>query len=140
MVAGETIFAKPLGGDRYEIDNIPFFAYDVALRDVVEAKRGADGALAAQRVVERRGHSTFRLLLAPTTGLAWSSPTARLKHLRDLGCRYERGMPDGNLIALDIPPKVDLAMVRTIAEEGMDAGAWSYEEAHASDDPGDLET
>ena len=34
---GEALWARSLGGDRYQIDNVPFFAYDLNFRDIVEA-------------------------------------------------------------------------------------------------------
>jgi hypothetical protein len=36
----ETLWADPLGGDLYALDNLPWYAYGVSVEDVVEATPG----------------------------------------------------------------------------------------------------
>lgn len=52
-VQAECLWAEPVGGDHYRIANVPFFADDVALHDVVLALP-ADGELEFVQVRERR--------------------------------------------------------------------------------------
>jgi hypothetical protein len=101
----ETLWAEQVGPDQYRLDNSPFWAYSVSWRDVVEARRDADGALAFVRVVEKSGHRTVRLILDPPADRSPESQ-AVLDGLLPLGATYE-GMHPGYL-AIDIPPGVAL--------------------------------
>jgi hypothetical protein len=53
----EQLWARQLGGERFEICCIPFFVYDLALGDVVET----DAAQNIVRVVEPSGRFVFRI-------------------------------------------------------------------------------
>lgn len=64
-VAGETVWAKPLGNDLYEVANLPFFAYGVTAGDVVLA-RPVDGILEAIRVARRGSYDPYRILVEST--------------------------------------------------------------------------
>jgi len=61
------------------------------------------------RVVRKSGYRTIRLILEPPADTAPESQ-AILDRLKELGCTYE-GM-NHRLIAVDIPPSVDLMTVR----------------------------
>jgi hypothetical protein len=106
----ETLWARQLGPDLYELDNTPWFAYGVSWRDVVEA-RSPSGADFPEfvRVVRKSGYRTIRLILDPPADKAPESQ-AILDRLRELGCSYEGANP--HLIGVDIPPSVDLMTVR----------------------------
>ena len=55
----EGIWAKKVGESLYEIDNIPFFVFDVAVGDVVRVEV-VDGELRFTEVVTRSRNSTLR--------------------------------------------------------------------------------
>ncbi|MFZ4519575.1 MAG: DUF4265 domain-containing protein [Microthrixaceae bacterium] len=57
-VQAECLWAEPVGGDHYRIANVPFFADDVALHDVVLALP-AHGELEFVEVHERRACAWF---------------------------------------------------------------------------------
>jgi hypothetical protein len=57
------MWAEPLGGDRYRLQNVPFYAYGLSFDDVVSARQ-IGGQLFVQDVVERGGHSTYRIFLS----------------------------------------------------------------------------
>src|SRR6476661_1521622 len=62
----ETMWATPVGPDRYRLENSPFYAYGVSWLDVVEALPDeAAGLPVFVRRVERSGHRTVRLILLP---------------------------------------------------------------------------
>ena len=76
-----------------------------------------------QSVVRQSGHSTLRVVLFDTTVL--DSVRANLS---ELGCSTELShLP--NLIAVDIPPDVELNRIREYLSRGELDGRWEYEES-----------
>src|SRR5262245_56299849 len=60
---GESLWARPLGDDLYEIHNVPFCAYDINCRDVVRATAdGPDLKPEIREVVRRSGNRTLRII------------------------------------------------------------------------------
>ncbi len=118
----EHLWARPIGDSLFEIDNTPFFARGVSFRDVVFAER--QGRLNVFReVVRRSGHRTLRAILFDQT------LTSELREqLRMVGCETELSHIPG-LIAIDVPPSVELSCVRELLDDGENAGHWEYEEA-----------
>lgn len=115
----ETLWATPLGGELYRLDNIPFYAYGVSWLDVVEAPLDAGGLPTFRRVAEKSGHRTVRVRQDDTR-----APEAKplLESLSKLGCTYEGSAP--SLLAVDVPPKASLEDVaRYLVEAGFD---WEY--------------
>ncbi len=116
----ENLWAQPLGNDRYQLDNTPFFAVGVSLGDVVHAiddgNRRVFHALSAPS-----GHSTLRVVIGdPSTLIPLRT------RLAELGCASELShIP--NLIAIDVPPASSLAAVRAYLDEGQARAKWEYE-------------
>lgn len=125
-VGSERLWAVHVGEGRYQMDNIPFFARDLALGDVVSAvpEEGAEeGILRYQQVREPSCHSTFRVFVHDESEVP---EVCRL--LEQLGCGTEKShLP--RLVAVDIPPSVPLAVVREALASGVSQGRWEYEEA-----------
>ena len=105
----ETMWATPVGPDRYRLENSPFYAYGVSWLDIVEARpQDATGLPVVQRRVQRSGHRTVRLILVP--GVKEAPETKQvLDDLNALGCTYEGYNP--RYFSIDIPPGVDLEPV-----------------------------
>src|SRR4051794_37782486 len=86
---GESFWAKPLGDDLYELNNIPFSAYDLHLYDIVRAvSPSPDRIPEIAEVVRRSGHKTLRVLISEDT-----PPDARrriLDRLNALQAFYEQ--------------------------------------------------
>jgi hypothetical protein len=97
---GESMWARPLGGDLYEIHNSPFSAYDLNYLDVVVAI-SADPDLKPQitRIERRGGHKTLRIIFKTTTERTVRSKI--LERINELGATYENA--DSKLYSLDIP-------------------------------------
>ena len=57
----EGLWAQPETDGRWRLDNIPFFAYNISNRDVVAAHE-RNGELVFDRVLDRGGHSTLRII------------------------------------------------------------------------------
>lgn len=83
----ESLWAEPIGGDRYRLRNVLFLAFGFSEQDVITAKEG-DGALRVTGVAIRGGHSTYRLVLPEDTNEEKFSQD--WIPLKNLGCSYER--------------------------------------------------
>lgn len=118
----ESLWAVPVGEGLFQLDNIPFFANEVALGDVVSAVP-MGGELRFQEVVRPSGHSTLRLIIYDKEEV----PAVR-KLLEERGCVSEGSHIPG-LISVDVPPSVSLAALRPILDEGEAQERWGYEEA-----------
>src|SRR5262245_5377260 len=66
-VEAENLWAEPLGGNRFRIDNVPFYVYGISSEDVVVANE-LEGRLRFQEVASRGGHSTYRVLVKDQSG------------------------------------------------------------------------
>jgi Domain of unknown function (DUF4265) len=97
----ESLWAKPLGGDEYELRNSPWYAYDLHFYDVVRAiSDQPDQKPRVVSVVRWSGHKTLRAIFSKTV-----AEPERLNMLRSL--HQWRGFYencDGNLFAIDVEP------------------------------------
>ena len=124
----ETPWAFDLGGNRYRLDNIPFFAYRISAHDVVEAVPDADGLPMFQRVVEKSGNRTVRVWLPESADVA-PGPSL-LADIKRLGCTY--GGAYNKLICINVPPSVPLEVIaHRLTELGVE---WEYADP-THDDP-----
>ena len=118
----ESLWVIPLGEGLFQVDNTPFFAWDLALGDVVAADP-EEGVWRFKQVVRRSGHSTLRLLIYDVAEV----PVV-IERFTALGCLSERSHIPG-LVALDVPPSTSWAEVKRLLTEGEAAKRWGYEEA-----------
>lgn len=102
-VATEQLWARRLGVNRFEICCIPFFAYDLALGDVVETS----GHFMVDRVVQPSGRYVFRVFF-PNPKFSKTAVTA---DLQGLGGLTEWSSSD--LLAVDAP---DVTLAQSIAD------------------------
>jgi Domain of unknown function (DUF4265) len=126
-LGAESLWAVKIAEGKYRLDNSPFYVYGYSHGDVVSA-REQEGALVAQGICLRGGHSTYRVFLAE--GLGVNSPELKTywSRLKSLGCTYEGA---GNrLFSIDLPPTTDVLAVYRMLEEGEKAGLWEFEEGH----------
>jgi hypothetical protein len=130
-----TRLVQPLG-DRtnvkaiVEVDNIPFYSKSVSLGDKLCLDFNT-GIPTIDAVVERGGHSTYRIIVEKPNETA----SSLLQTIKTMGCDWEwaelsEGDVDARLYALDIPPEVDLDDVYQILEKGLRDGSWLFEEGY----------
>jgi Domain of unknown function (DUF4265) len=101
VVGGESVWAKPLGGDLFEVRNSPWHAYDVHFGDVVRAiPRNADEKPWFREVVKPSGHKTLRVLFPKETPEV--EQAGLLDQLSSDGASYERA--NSRLVAVDVLP------------------------------------
>jgi hypothetical protein len=119
----ESLWAEPVGEDRYRLRSVPFLVFGFSEQDVITAKDD-NGKLVVTGVAARGGHSTYRLVLPEDTNEEkFLQDWVRLK---ELGCTYERATR--RFVAIDVPPHADIYAVYEALEEGERASAWEFEE------------
>ena len=104
----EWIWAEPLGAGRFRVESPPFFAYGLSHGDVVRA----EGPVDLPRVVDverKSGHRTLRVALDPAFDVEREEVRALTGALERMGCAIESLPP--HLLALDVPPELDVADV-----------------------------
>lgn len=127
----EGLWAVPLGGDAYRIDNTPWFARNVASHDVFFAEPDADGCLWASKRLRWSGNCTIRVVPFREGPLA-GSQQAVLDLFVPMGVSGEGFGSQLNIVALTVPPDADLAGVKQTLVQGEADGSWSYEEGCVS--------
>lgn len=122
--SGESMWGLPLGGDVYEVRNVPFYAYNINYLDEVLAIAAGPGMVPeVQRVVGRSGHNTLRVIfidLVPDL-----QRIEFLDSLADLHVSYEGATP--KYFALDLEPEADVAAVRARLDQAEADGVLEYE-------------
>jgi len=131
-VTSEGLWAVPLGGNRFRIDNTPWFVRGIAADDVVEALAGSDGVLWATRGLEDGGRQTIRVI-AFRNGSLSGDPVAVRAEFVPLGLTGEIAAQYG-LLALDIPPGTALAPVKALLIAGKADGRWDFDEGCVSEE------
>ena len=125
---GESLWARPLGDDLYQLDNVPFYAYGLNYGDVVRATEDAPNLKPEIREVARpSGHQTIRVFFE--TGVAEGTMMALLATLKPLAVSFERATE--RFFALDLEPHVDLMTIRGVLDDWERKGAASYETCEA---------
>ena len=105
-VATESLWAEPLGSNLFRLRNVPFYLYGVSEQDIVKAEEN-DGRLVLTGIVERGGHSTYRVFLSEQTSEEQFSKGWVSFH--EMGCTHERATR--RLVAIDVPPHADVYAV-----------------------------
>lgn len=101
-VTTEQLWARKIDEGRFELCCIPFFAYDIALGDVVET----DSQYMVQRVIRRSGRFVFRVWF----GDSFQPRREIADQLQALGALVEWSSP--NLLAVDA---ADEELARTVS-------------------------
>jgi len=124
----ESLWAEPLGQDRYRIQSVPFYARGISYDDIVIAKP-IQRQLVVQNISQRGGHSTYRFFLSEDiTDIQDNRFVKYRSPLEAMGCTYERATE--RLFAMDVPPHADIYKIYDALKEGESAEVWEFEEAH----------
>lgn len=101
----ETLWARPVDVDQYQLDNSPFYAYGVSWQDVVEAQPSADQFLEYVRCIRKSGNRTLRVIFQDY-GINDRQAQGVLQGLRRMGVSYEGMQP--KMVSINVPPTKDL--------------------------------
>ena len=103
-IAEEKVWANP-EGKNYKIDNIPFYAPNLAFNDIVRVEND-NGTLYFDDLVEPSGHSTIQIIFFKESEIK-----RVLYTLEQLGCHWE-GMENQPYFAIDVPPNIEYKQIR----------------------------
>ncbi|MDX2148119.1 MAG: DUF4265 domain-containing protein [Planctomycetota bacterium] len=106
----EELWAMPLGGDAYRLDNTPFFAYSLSWLDVIIAPKNRRGIPVFARIERKSGNRTVRVASESDAYV----PKELIRRLESLGCTYE-GI-DPTYLAFNVPPSTSLGDVVAVLE------------------------
>ena len=123
--ASETLWASRRTNSVYNLRNIPFYIYGVSFGDSVVAERRNNENI-FRRIHERGGHSTYRIFITDEHQDALFEQS--WGPLGELGCFYERATD--YLVAVDVPPEVNIYDAYDALEKGRISGVWDFEEGH----------
>ncbi|HEX5501347.1 MAG TPA: DUF4265 domain-containing protein [Thermomicrobiales bacterium] len=129
-VDSESFWAKPLGDDLYELNNVPFRAYDLHPYDVVRAvSPRPDRIPEIIEVVRRSGHKTLRVLMEEATPA--DEVRRLLETLNAMKASYERG--SRRFYAFDVEPEADYQAVCDQLWQWEQEGLLQYETGMTED-------
>jgi hypothetical protein len=109
----ESRWAFPIGGDSYELRNIPWETDALHHRDIVRCRSSEDGRLQVVEVVERGGHATLRVTFAD--GIAADRRDDAVQRLEGL-VGFSEKVSDRHW-AFDVNPRGDVDAARAVVSE-----------------------
>jgi hypothetical protein len=144
----ESMWATPIdepsapSGQVFRLENTPWYAFGVSWQDLVcaESRREIIGddtpgrpkqevnILYFTRVWKHSGRSTYLAFLSEEVTTESPEWLKRWEPLERLGCTWE-GM-NARLLAVDVPPSIDLDAVEKTLEEGASNGVFDYQTQH----------
>ena len=107
-IAEEIVWVKKIG-NYFKVDNIPFFAPNIALNDLIEVEI-EDGKKYFNKIVKQSGHSTVQLIFFEE-----KDKNTIINKLEKLGCTWE-GLANQKYIAIDISPKINYVAVKSFLD------------------------
>lgn len=131
-VTAERMWATPTSRDDVVVlDNIPFFARNVACYDVVSVTQDSSGVLWAGETIRWSGNCTIRVIPF-RDGPLHGDRQAVLDAFAPLGVEGE-GAEAYALVALNVPADADLVAVKRLLREGESDNRWAWEEGCIGD-------
>jgi len=118
----ESVWATKRGvSEQYVLDNVPFFAKDATIGDVVEARK-EDGKKWFARIICRSPNSLIRIVFFDEGALERVNAT-----LVGLGCSTEY-LKSHNVLAVSVPKPATLEQVQDYLAQESSGGSLDYEE------------
>jgi len=128
----ETLWAEPLGGNRYRIWNLPVFAYNLDMRAVVECRDDPDGGYPiVTRIVEPGDCFVVRLYFAASA--KETDIQAVLDVLRTRRALFEKY--NQRLWVVGLRTRADLAWVGTALRAFVEAHILEFESGLQRNEP-----
>lgn len=131
-VGTEAVWATRLPErDHVRLDNVPWFARNVAEGDVFRVRADNHGILWAVEKVAWSGYCTIRVIPWREGQLAGDRQRV-LDMFAPFGVTGE-GIAQFGMVALSVPPEADLGAVKRLLNDGQAGGWWDYEEGCIDD-------
>lgn len=125
-IAEEIIWSEKLNNGYHRVENIPFFAPNLAYNDIVTVEED-NGLLYFNELIESSGHSTIQIIFFKENKVK-----IVLKKLESLGCSWEE-MKNQPYFALDVNQDVDFFKVRKVLNIEFENGTLDFKESCLSD-------
>jgi Domain of unknown function (DUF4265) len=129
QIAEETIWVEHLGGNNYKVQNVPFFAPNIALYDTINVEDDG-GILYFNELVKTSEHTTIQVVIKKK-----NEKNRIIKELENIGCHWE-GMHDQMYLAVDISPELDYKVIKMYLNKEFKKGIIDYKEACLSKNHG----
>lgn len=94
----EQIWARQINENLFEICCVPFFAYGLALGDIINSKSSDDKQYIVNEIVKKSGHTTYRIWFTITDN--WNNI---IEDITEIGCLVEVRWEKSKLISVDAP-------------------------------------
>lgn len=121
-IAEETIWTIQLDNGNHKVDNIPFYAMNIALDDIVSVEID-DGIFYFNDLIEPSGHSTIQIIFFEK-----EKSKEILSDLEKFGCKWE-GMNEQPYYAVDVPTDIDYGKIKTFLNKQLEKGILDYKES-----------
>jgi hypothetical protein len=114
----ERVWATPVAGGLYRLENSPFLGYELSYHDIVETVPSDDGLFPlVSRVRTKSGNRTIRAHVKE--GLESEKGRAVRSAINALGSTYE--MANERILSITVPPGASLeALCQSLADQGAD--------------------
>ncbi|MEV7319383.1 DUF4265 domain-containing protein [Streptomyces sp. NPDC093970] len=122
----ESLWAVDQGDGTARLDNIPWFVRGIACGDIVATGPDEEGVQWAGEVVQRSENCTIRLIVLRDGG-SGAARQSVINAFHKLGVDGE-GIERFRMVALDVPPTVDLTKVQRLLKHGVTKEWWHMEE------------
>lgn len=109
-IAEETIWTEKLENGYYRIDNIPFYAPNLAYKDIITVEDD-EGVLYFDDLIKSSGHSTVQIIFLKEIEIE-----KVLSKLENMGCKWE-GMKNQPYYSVDIPLNINFSSVKQFLDE-----------------------
>jgi hypothetical protein len=118
-IAEETIWTEKLENGYYRIDNIPFYAPNLAYNDII-AVEDDGGVLYFDDLIKSSGHSTVQIIFFKEIEIEQI-----LSILENIGCKWE-GMKNQPYFSVDIPPNINYSSIKQFLDEQFEKEILDY--------------
>jgi hypothetical protein len=118
----ETVWVEELKGNRYRIDNIPFYIRDISPEDIVTGRMVGEN-LVFDELLSKSMISVFRIVFFDK-----SKAEGVLSKLVRAGCRWE-GSHLANFYSVELPASVNIQAIKESLDIEASKDVLDYEEA-----------
>jgi len=125
-ISEELIWTEKIENGYYRIDNIPFYAPNLAYNDIITIEDD-EGVFYFDDLIESSGHSTVQIIFFKEIEIQQV-----LFKLENLGCKWE-GMKNQPYYSVDIPPNINYLSIRQYLEKQFEKKILDYKESCLSE-------